>query len=112
MKTAIAGMFCLMLAISYPSLGQTGAGSPGTAPQAGAAQPRTPAGSEKNRTRPQKKRGPESATVVPNDVRTDAHARPKPVQRAVMSYVDAVKRQHHERHDRTWWKSHFTTIVF
>ena len=29
-----------------------------------------------------------------------------------MSYVDAVKRQHHERHDRTWWKSHFTTIVF
>jgi hypothetical protein len=38
MKTAIAGMFCLMLVISYPSLGQTGAGSPGSAPQTGAAQ--------------------------------------------------------------------------
>src|SRR4030081_3891228 len=113
MKTAIAGTFCLVLAISYPSLGQTGAGSPGIAPtQAGAAQPRTPAGSEKNRTRPQKKRGPQSATVAPNDVRTDAHVRPKPVQRAVMNYVEAVNRQHRERHDRTWWKSHFTTIVF
>jgi hypothetical protein len=28
-----------------------------------------------------------------------------------LSYSDAVKRYRHERHDRIWWKQHFTTIV-
>ena len=28
-----------------------------------------------------------------------------------LSYSEAVKRYRHERHDRIWWKQHFTTIV-
>jgi Putative peptidoglycan binding domain len=28
-----------------------------------------------------------------------------------LSYSDAVKRFRHERHDRAWWRQHFTTIV-
>ena len=28
------------------------------------------------------------------------------------SYFDALQRCRHERHDRNWWKQHFTTIVF
>ena len=29
-----------------------------------------------------------------------------------ISYSQATQRQHHERHDRTWWKSRYTTIGF
>jgi hypothetical protein len=32
-------------------------------------------------------------------------------QRLGISYAEAKKRQHHERHDRPWWTSHFITIV-
>jgi hypothetical protein len=28
-----------------------------------------------------------------------------------LSYSEVVKRYRHERHDRTWWRQHFTTIV-
>ena len=28
-----------------------------------------------------------------------------------LSYAEAVRRYRHERHDRAWWKQHFTTIV-
>jgi len=28
-----------------------------------------------------------------------------------LSYSEAVRRYRHERHDRIWWKQHFTTIV-
>ncbi len=33
-------------------------------------------------------------------------------QPVVISYSDALRRFRHERHDRVWWRSHFTTIVF
>jgi len=29
-----------------------------------------------------------------------------------LSFTQATERQHHQRHDRNWWKTHFTTIVF
>ena len=29
-----------------------------------------------------------------------------------VNFVEAKQRQHHQRHDHGWWKSHFTTIVF
>jgi Putative peptidoglycan binding domain len=28
-----------------------------------------------------------------------------------LSYSEAIRRYRHERHDRIWWKQHFTTIV-
>jgi hypothetical protein len=28
-----------------------------------------------------------------------------------LSFSEAVRRYRHERHDRIWWKQHFTTIV-
>jgi Putative peptidoglycan binding domain len=37
--------------------------------------------------------------------------KPKPTSNARLSYSDAVKRFRHERHDRAWWRQHFTTIV-
>jgi len=33
-------------------------------------------------------------------------------QRPAINYAEAMKRQHRQRHDRAWWNSHFTTIVF
>ena len=35
----------------------------------------------------------------------------KPTNNVRLSYSEAVKRYRHERHGRTWWREHFTTIV-
>jgi Putative peptidoglycan binding domain len=43
--------------------------------------------------------------------RTDAHHR-KPVQPPAVTFSDATRRQHHERHDHRWWTNHYRTIVF
>jgi hypothetical protein len=29
-----------------------------------------------------------------------------------LTYADALRRYRHERHDRDWWRRHFTTVVF
>jgi hypothetical protein len=33
-------------------------------------------------------------------------------ERPAINYAQATQRQHHQRHDRAWWKSRYTTIVF
>jgi putative peptidoglycan binding protein len=33
-------------------------------------------------------------------------------QRPVVSYADAVKRQHRERHSQIWWRNNYKIIVF
>src|SRR3954465_12101760 len=34
------------------------------------------------------------------------------VHAPVINYTEAFRRPHRERHDRTWWRSHYTTIGF
>ena len=36
----------------------------------------------------------------------------KPQQHITVSYAEAVKRQHRERHSSAWWKNRYTIIVF
>ena len=36
----------------------------------------------------------------------------KPVNKNFVSYQEALRRYQHVRHTRSWWKRHFTTIVF
>lgn len=43
---------------------------------------------------------------------TGANTTPKPARQPVISYAEALRRCRHERHDRAWWKSRYTTIVF
>ena len=38
-----------------------------------------------------------------------ATAPPTPAK--LLSYSDALRRYRHQRHNRTWWREHFTTIV-
>src|ERR1035437_10712945 len=40
------------------------------------------------------------------------NAKPKTVRPPTINYADALRRARHERHDRIWWKSHYTTIIF
>jgi hypothetical protein len=39
-------------------------------------------------------------------------ARQKTPNSLTISFTQATQRQHHQRHDHIWWKTHFTTIVF
>ena len=111
MKTPLVLMICLSVALGCPIYGQTGSSS--AAPmQTGSAQPRPAARPEKNRSRAAHDAVSQDATVVPKNARRNAQPRPKSIQRPAISYGDAVKRYHRERHDRDWWKSHFTVIVF
>lgn len=36
----------------------------------------------------------------------------KPDRTNLVSYSEALRRYRHEQHSRSWWKEHFTTIVF
>jgi hypothetical protein len=40
------------------------------------------------------------------------HPRVQPVHPPVINYAEAFRRHHRERHDRSWWRSHYPTIVF
>src|SRR6185369_6346078 len=56
---------------------------------------------------------PAAAAPAPKNVRRQAkppHRRSS--QPPAVNYDQARKKQHHERHDRTWWASRYTTIVF
>ncbi len=62
----------------------------------------------------QQNRGPhqngDPATgVMPRTQGRDRHAH---AQAPAINFAQATQRQHRERHNPQWWKSHFTTIVF
>lgn len=49
-----------------------------------------------------------------NRTRTIRPQNPRPrdgSRRPAVNYTEAIKRQHHQRHDRGWWKSRYTVIV-
>src|SRR5882724_9052626 len=47
-----------------------------------------------------------------NGQSTAAPAKPILRQQPALSFSDAQRRFRHERHDRSWWKRRYTTIVF
>jgi Putative peptidoglycan binding domain len=111
MKTLLVLMICWSVALGCPVYGQTGSSSAAPVQTAGA-QPRPAARSEKNRPRAARDAASPGATVTPKSAHKNAQPRLQPALRPAISYSEAVKRHHRERHDRDWWKSHFTVIVF
>jgi hypothetical protein len=104
-------MVCWLIAAGSAVYGQAGSNS--VAPiQTATAQPRPEPRPERHRSRPTKDVVSQGATVTPSNTRPNTRPQQKRIQSPVISYNEAVRRHHHEQHDRTWWKSHFTVIVF
>ena len=126
--------FLITCELAGPALliGQTGAvsGASQAAPQSVIAPANTtaPTGSPTRAQRNQRKatgkkqfqQSPEAGQQPPTSARqqrgtarqqpaADHNRKPNPVS---ISFTQATRRQHHQRHDRNWWKTHFTTIVF
>lgn len=108
------------IAFVGPAHGQTGSAAPAAAPvpavsaapQPATGEQRTPAGSQRNQKHIIRNRGVQDVTPAPKQARRNGEANPKPVQRPAVNYAEAVKRQHHQRHDRQWWINHYRTIIF
>ena len=81
--------------------------------QAESAQPRTAVRPRKNVARNTDKSVAPSATPAPPRNRQNTHPRATPARPpvAAISYADALKRQHHQRHDRQWWTTRYRVIV-
>jgi hypothetical protein len=106
MKQLFVSVVCLMLALNQPGYAQSAAAS--KAPAQGASPPPP-------RPRHAAKRQAVEPTPAPKprrDNATGANVKTKPVRPPVISYADALRRCRGERHDRVWWRSRFTTIVF
>ena len=102
---------------------------PATAPvPAATVQPRPARRVQKDEPRPARKPAVENNTPVPRQNNPDAvhqnntdaprqnrkNSQAHPKQQAAppaVSYADALKRQHHQRHDRGWWTTHYRVIV-
>jgi hypothetical protein len=83
-----------------------------TAPgQAPSVQPKATA--RPQRARQTQKPVVEDTTPGPRSNRqnTRVRATPPPPATAAISYADALKHQHHQRHDRGWWTTRYRTIV-
>jgi hypothetical protein len=84
-----------------------------TAPQSVAPERKTPAGSRRNQQHINRNRVIiQDTTPVPKRPHRNGQANPRPAQRPQVNFGDAVKRQHHQRHDRQWWANHYRTIIF
>src|SRR6266576_1571103 len=53
----------------------------------------------------------ENATPGPRQNRQNSQAHRPPPPVAAVSYADALKRQHRQRHDRQWWTTRYRIIV-
>src|SRR5207253_949899 len=51
-------------------------------------------------------------TIRPSNRQSGNVVNAKPIKQVTLSFSDAQRRYRHERHDRVWWKHHFTRIVF
>jgi Putative peptidoglycan binding domain len=109
-----------------PSAPSVPATSAAPAPVASAPPSQSVARPQKNQGRGQKRKDAQQqqqpdASVAPNgnqqrNTGPRTHQQnPKPhdaSRRQGVNYAEAIKRQHHQRHDRPWWKNHYITIVF
>ena len=73
-----------------------------------AVQNNSPAASQDNAPTPR-----QNNAGAPRQGRQNSQARSKqpPTTVAAVPYAEALKRQHHERHDRGWWTTHYRVIV-
>jgi Putative peptidoglycan binding domain len=85
MKRFILSTACLLIALTHAAKSQDTNKTPSPQP------------------RPKAARVHASPKQQPTVARTPANVR--------LSYADALRRYRHERHNRVWWKRHFTTIV-
>jgi Putative peptidoglycan binding domain len=93
-----------------------------TAPvQTATVQPKPPRRIQRDELRPARKPAVENNTPAPHQNNTpvsrqnrrnsQAQSKPRPAPVNTVSYADALKRQHHDRHDHVWWTSHYRVIV-
>ena len=91
MKRFIFSMVCLLIALSHAAKSQDTNKTPAPQPK-----PKPKAARVHASPKPQQQQQPSVA-------RTPVNVHP--------SYADALRQYRRERHDRIWWKRHFTTIV-
>ncbi len=91
MKRFILSTACLLIALSHAAKSQDTNKTPAPQPK-----PKPKAARVHASPKPQQQQQPSVA-------RTPVNVRP--------SYADALRQYRRERHDRIWWKRHFTTIV-
>lgn len=107
--------------ISLPLWAQTG--SPVTAPlpaisapvQTASVQPKPARRLQRDEQRTARKPAVENttpATPAPRQNRQNARPRSSPLPAPAVNYAEALKRQHHQRHDRQWWTTRYRIIVF
>ena len=87
----IVAVVCLLIALSHAAKSQDTNKTPAPQPK-----PKARAARVHASPKPQQQQQP-SVTPTPVNVR--------------LNYADALRQYRHERHDRIWWKRHFTTIV-
>jgi Putative peptidoglycan binding domain len=100
MKGFILSTACLLIALTHAARSQDPAANKTASPQ----------------PRPKAARAYASPKQQPSVERTPAKRRLstgnlKGTDSIRLSYSDALRKYRHERHDRVWWKRHFTTIV-
>jgi hypothetical protein len=121
MKIRVVLLISLGLGIVSSLPGQTGPSVPAS-PVAPAPVAITPPPGQNADVRSQKNQGrgqrridaqqQPSASIAPSVNRQQKPRPHNPSRRPVINYSDAIKRQHHQRHDREWWKSRYPVIVF
>jgi hypothetical protein len=89
----VVAVVCLLIALSHAAKSQDTNKTPAPQPKP---KPKPRAGRVHASPKPQQQQQPSVA-------RAPVNVRP--------SYADALRQYRHERHDRIWWKRHFTTIV-
>ena len=87
----IVAVVCLLIALSHAAKSQDTNKTPAPQPK-----PKARAARVHASPKPQQQQQP-SVTPTPVNVR--------------LNYADALRQYRHQRHDRIWWKRHFTTIV-
>ena len=87
----VVAVVCLLIALSHAAKSQDTNKTPAPQPK-----PKPKAARVHASPKPQQQQQPSVA-------RAPVNVRP--------SYADALRQYRHERHDRIWWKRHFTTIV-
>jgi hypothetical protein len=98
---------CLMVALtSSAALAQNGAAVNQTPGQGVTLLPRVHRQTKKQIARPQSNNNGQNSTIVAAKPVTRQQQQP------ALSFSDAQRRFHRQRHDRAWWKSHYRTIVF
>lgn len=129
MKIRAALVISLAVGIVPLAHGQAGSPVPATAAApvpVASAQPSQNAGRpQKNQGRGQRRKvaqqqpdasnSPNVNQRQNNRTRATDSQKPRPrdgSRRPAVNYTEAIKRQHHQRHDRTWWKSRYPVIVF